>query len=255
MIEDRKPAYWAILPAKVRYDDTLRPNAKLLYAEITALADAKGYCWATNEYLAQLFSIAARTVSFLISSLADKEYVKVEIIRDENNEIKERRIWVDGTGKNMVPPIAQNGYRGIAQNSVTPIAQNGVKNNIYKFNNTPIPPKGGCVRGTPKRQKEPLKSARWKPERFDGFWKYYPRGEAKQAAIRAWDKLEPTDALIATMGQALTEQIASPAWQRGIGIPYASSWINQRRWEDDLKLQPATAEATEGAWAPDEEVL
>lgn len=39
---ERRPGYWAVLPAKVRYDKTLRPNAKLLYAEITALADARG---------------------------------------------------------------------------------------------------------------------------------------------------------------------------------------------------------------------
>ena len=34
----RKPGYWAVLPARVRYDEELRPNAKLIYAEITALA-------------------------------------------------------------------------------------------------------------------------------------------------------------------------------------------------------------------------
>ena len=39
---ERRPGYWAVLPATVRYDKTLRPNAKLLYAEITALADANG---------------------------------------------------------------------------------------------------------------------------------------------------------------------------------------------------------------------
>lgn len=58
MSGERRPGYWAVLPAKVRYDKTLRPNAKLLYAEITALADARGYCWATNGYLAELFEIA-----------------------------------------------------------------------------------------------------------------------------------------------------------------------------------------------------
>ncbi len=50
MSGERRPGYWAVLPATVRYDKTLRPNAKLLYAEITALADARGYCWATNSY-------------------------------------------------------------------------------------------------------------------------------------------------------------------------------------------------------------
>ena len=76
--EQRTPAYWAVVPAPVRHDKTLRPNAKLLYAEIQALADSCGYCWATNEYLAELFDIAARTVSDLISTLAKRGYITVE---------------------------------------------------------------------------------------------------------------------------------------------------------------------------------
>lgn len=74
MDAERKPAYWAVLPAKVRYDEGLRPNAKLLYAEITALADMYGYCWASNEYFAKLFGLATRTVSDLIGTLAKCGY-------------------------------------------------------------------------------------------------------------------------------------------------------------------------------------
>ena len=62
----RKPGYWAVLPAKVRYDEELRPNAKLIYAEITALADSTGFCWAKNKYLSELFGLSKKTVSDLI---------------------------------------------------------------------------------------------------------------------------------------------------------------------------------------------
>lgn len=38
-----RPAYWAVIPASVRYDRELPPNAKLLYGEVTALSDKLGY--------------------------------------------------------------------------------------------------------------------------------------------------------------------------------------------------------------------
>ena len=113
--EQRTPAYWAVVPAPVRHDKTLRPNAKLLYAEIQALADSCGYCWATNEYLAELFDIAARTVSDLISTLAKRGYITVEVLRDpKTNEVMERRIWVDKPATAETPPPAKNGDTPLA---------------------------------------------------------------------------------------------------------------------------------------------
>ena len=58
-------------------------------------------------------------------------------------------------------------------------------------------------------------------------------------AVRAWDKLKPDDALIETIGRALQVLKASPAWQDGVGIPYASTFLNGRRWEDAKAKRPA----------------
>lgn len=77
-----------------------------------------------------------------------------------------------------------------------------------------------------------------KPERFEAFWTYYrahARGEDRQGAVRAWDKLRPDDDLIAVMGRALRAQVQSEDWQQGFGIPYAKAWLNGRRREDEPK--------------------
>lgn len=90
-----------------------------------------------------------------------------------------------------------------------------------------------------KEKRGPKSEPTWKPERFAAFWDFYRancRGENKQAAIKAWDKLQPDDTLIAQMGMSLKEQIRSPDWQKGIGVPYASTWLNNRRWEDTPKI-------------------
>lgn len=110
--------------------------------------------------------------------------------------------------------------------------------NIPSTNIPPIVPQ----KGTRKRKGAPKHAPDWKPERFDAFWEAYPRGESKQAAIAAWDKLSPDDELLLTMAKALKRQMETAEWRRGIGIPYASTWLNQRRWEDERKAPPTTPE-------------
>ena len=64
-----KPNYYAIIPASVRYDERLPPNAKLLYGEITALCNKEGRCWASNNYFAELYGMTKKSISRLIQQL------------------------------------------------------------------------------------------------------------------------------------------------------------------------------------------
>ena len=65
----RPAAYYAVIPADVRYNDTLSSSAKLLYGEISALATRDGYCWASNQYFADLYQTTERTISRQIALL------------------------------------------------------------------------------------------------------------------------------------------------------------------------------------------
>lgn len=92
-----------------------------------------------------------------------------------------------------------------------------------------------------KKEKKDPSAPSWKPERFEAFWTYYRthgRGEDRQGAAKAWDKLKPDDSLVDTMARALQEQVRSEDWQRGIGIPYAKTWLNNARWKDPPKPPP-----------------
>lgn len=84
-----KPNYYAIIPAFVRYDKDLSPNAKLLYGEISSLCNEKGFCWATNSYFEELYEMSSRSIQRLIKQLTDKNYIIVEI---ENNT--KRKIFI-----------------------------------------------------------------------------------------------------------------------------------------------------------------
>lgn len=121
--------------------------------------------------------------------------------------------------------------------------------NQRKTNIPPIVPQRTAPapdQGRRKRRRREAKAAPdWKPERFAAFWSAYPRGESKQAAIAAWDALKPDEDLLHVMALALKRQMQSRAWKDGIGIPYASTWINGRRWEDEVKGAPAEPEEPE----------
>ena len=95
------PNYYAIIPANVRYAD-LKPNAKLLYGEITALSNKHGFCFASNKYFAELYKVNKNTISSWISDLKNYGFITVKIERNVDNQITKRCI---GILKKMDNPI------------------------------------------------------------------------------------------------------------------------------------------------------
>lgn len=87
--------YYSVIPANVRYDKDLTPNAKLLYAEITSLCNEYGYCWASNSYFANLYGVTTVSISKWIKSLAEKGYIETEIeYKKDSKEILNRYIKI-----------------------------------------------------------------------------------------------------------------------------------------------------------------
>ena len=90
----------------------------------------------------------------------------------------------------------------------------------------------------PHNDDEPEKARpKWKPERFEAFWDFYGYKVGRKKAVRAWDRLKPSDKLLAIMGRALEIQKASPQWTKDGGQfrPHPSTWLNGAGWEDDLQ--------------------
>ena len=90
--EMERPNYYAILPANVRYDKRLSANAKLLYCEISALANVKGYCYASNNYFSELFSVDSRSVQRWLYNLKDYGYITMDF--DNNKDLRTRKIFI-----------------------------------------------------------------------------------------------------------------------------------------------------------------
>lgn len=109
VIVNQEPSYYAIIPATVRYDKDLKANEKLMYGEITAMSNKKGYCWATNSYFAELYGVHKNTVSNWVSSLSEKGYIKIVLIyKKDSKEVKERKIYInDVPVKNNVDEVKE----------------------------------------------------------------------------------------------------------------------------------------------------
>jgi len=111
-MEDKKqkPNYYAILTADVRYEKRLTANAKLLYAEITALTNAKGYCWSTNAYFANLYGVSNTSISKWVSQLVKLGYLDIKLIyREGSKQILHRYLSLvkEGIQEKLHTPIEE----------------------------------------------------------------------------------------------------------------------------------------------------
>lgn len=273
MGKDQRPraSYFSVIPADVRYDDRLPPNAKLLYCELTSMCAEQGYCNATASELAEPYGLSDRTVRGLLKALEDGGYIYTDVLRDQDTgQIAGRNIYLASAFAVQFLRAIKAGNGALPSGIKLPLAS-GIKfpqylnysNNIY---NPPKPPQGGTcenVEPKPKRRRGEYKAqAEVLPERFEGFWKFY-RGICpgnvnpgnRQDAINAWDRLGPDEALVDIMGKALVKQSRSDAWGRGLGVPHASTWLNKHMWEDDwgggaeaAAQDTPKADSREGDW-------
>jgi transposase len=102
--------YYAIIPANIRYDKELSPNAKLLYGEITALCNERGYCWASNNYFSELYQVSKTSISKWINQLVSKGYLTSDMqYKEGTKEILNRylRIVNDPIKEKLNTPIEE----------------------------------------------------------------------------------------------------------------------------------------------------
>lgn len=103
--EEPKPAYYAVIPASVRYCKALEAGAKLLYGDIAALChNEQAHCWATNAYLARLHDVDERTIKRWLESLAANQFISIQVTKDSKGthryiQLQDPKISVGGGQK------------------------------------------------------------------------------------------------------------------------------------------------------------
>ena len=103
----------------------------------------------------------------------------------------------------------------------------------------------------PKRKKATAKED-YDLEGFNAFWAAYPKKAGKADALKAWNKLAPDVVLQEQMGKALEVQKQSQQWRKDGGqyIPMPATWLNGKRWEDEVQTQTQPNIPTDADYVP-----
>ena len=104
------------IPVEVLLNKDLSDKEKIILSMILYLSEETKSCFASNKYIASIVNVTANRVSKIISSLKDKEYIKVKLkYKTDSKEIEQRQIT----------PIVENINRYNSK------SQEGVETNNY----------------------------------------------------------------------------------------------------------------------------
>lgn len=213
---DKQKSYYAIIPANVRYDKNLNPNSKLLYGEITALCNEKGYCWASNKYFAELYEVSETSISLWIKKLVDNGYIDSKI---EDNF--DRKLYI-ASQKNLKGVLRK--VKGGIKKTERGVLRKVKDNNTYNIKNN------NTYNITSSNEEE-------KDNNFNSFWKEYPKRRVDKPKCK--DKFLKLD--IETQKKIIQDikdrKVKDYKWIKNQGqfIPMTSTYLNNKKWEDDYE--------------------
>lgn len=220
-----KPNYYAIIPANVRYDKDLSPNAKLLYGEITALSNAEGFCWATNAYFSELYDVTKRSIQLWLSQLEDKGFIRVSIDSKGPND-STRKIYINFMGEENYTPPRKKIQGGHEENFTTPHEKKFTHNNT-SINNT--------NNNTKNKNNNSSNSPQIENE-FEQLWKIYPRKLGKKKAFDSYKKARKIKKIpYETIENGLYRYVRYLEQQETDEqfIQHGSTWFNGEKWQDE----------------------
>ena len=96
----------------------------------------------------------------------------------------------------------------------------------------------------------PRAGARAREERFSEFWIAYPRKSGKGKAEQSWAKaVKDTDPDVIIAALAAQGPLVGAREEQF--VPYPATWLNQRRWEDEITADgmPAGERPLDRSWA------
>lgn len=202
------------------------PLRKLVLIKLADNANDMGECWPSYQHIADQCEIDRSTVRKHIKHLESQGFLRIE-----------NREGPKGNSSNLyyltLGPVGSEST-GVGPKS-TPVGQKSTG---------AVGPESTRTSHSSEPAKEPVKEPKdlaGKPaEAFDLFWSAYPNKKAKGSAEKAWAKVKPDRALAELIIAAVFAQKLSADWTKDDGkfIPHPATWLNAKRWEDEVTAAP-----------------
>lgn len=214
-----KPAdylFWAVK------QQTGNPLRNLILIQLCNRAGKDGACWPSHETISKDCGCSERAVRDHLPVLEKLGLINLENRNKEGMKTSSKYTFPLATAdrqevpnvRQMVPNRSANGSKHDRQEM--PIKHPISNTQQLNTHITPVVP-------------------------FDSFYSAYPKKTKRAAALKAWNKLSPGQALINRIMQDIVNRVEQGAWCTGQGkqyIPDPSTYLNGNRWEDDIIPRP-----------------
>lgn len=215
------------------------------------------------EHLARIFSVEKRTLKRLLDELETCRVFSREngiiysrrMVKDQHlTEIRREAGKAGGNPALLKQSAKQNPQGVLIQNEQQKPTPSSSSSSSYK---TPLPPSADAS-GESVSDKPISKAAmareleRKQTEWFEAWWKTVWRKHAKEAARRSWLKLVRDEETFAAVTAGTEAQLPELLSREPQFRPMVATWLNQRRWEDELGATPqqATLRVELPEWRP-----
>jgi hypothetical protein len=222
--KDKSP--YAVMPVSVFCDERLsKTDLRVLGALMTFITPQKNYCWPKRSTIAQRCGgLPLSKISIATSRLVSFGWLIKEGSGGKSCSSRYTFTAPGLRGGTDVKQVTVTDLETIADPVITSVTTSG----------------------TGKKETNKKTKDRESSDDFERFWTIYPKKCNKQEAANAWKRLSPSQALVEKIITSVeVTSTQNPQWLRDDGryIPYPSTYLNGRRWEDQLShKQPQSSQ-------------
>ena len=218
------------------YQGTLTANETALYINIFMIANRRRWPeWVeiTDAQLAFVANIRERTIPDIINSLVQRGLI---VSKRKKGKAPSAYQIIDLSPSYYVKNDVINPRYIRDKSEISPrYIRDKSEISPRLEENSPCESKDGEAPKTKTKTKTTQDTTKDNNAHFATFWAAYPKHKGKEAAQKAFAKINPSEELLGIMLSAIEKAKHTESWEKDNGqfIPYPATWLNGKRWEDE----------------------